>query len=260
MPASYPNALKVFQTYHDYTDTIWAHSVNELHDEILAIENALGTAPFQGLPYTTFSGAIQDLYRNKAPANHTHVHSSILGDNLGNDHPQYIMISGYPGFSQPVTGKAGSNPADLVPLSQLTSFGYQNATQVENMVNAALGGLMAGVDSGNPPLIGSIARTGPAWRVQGGLISGATNGNGQIWVPFAQPYGNCLQAFTCTKIPPIPHPGPVQFPAPNGPYAWIEAQVTLYMPSGSGCWVQFSHDYSWQTNVWVSLTWMAMGT
>jgi hypothetical protein len=255
MTASYPNAYKVFATFHNYTDVIYAQSVNEMHDEILAIESTLGTNPFRGMPsaYTTFAAAIQDLYANKAPYTHTHSHAQLTSDNIGNDHPQYIQISGYPGFSHPVSGKAGSGN-DLVPLSQLTGMGYQNAAQVEAMVDSELGNLMAGVDSGNAPLAGSIARTGPSWRVQGGLTSTHTDGNGIAKVYFAKPYANCVQAFVATKLPPIGGDGV------HPPYAWVEAQMTLFFCSGDHAEIQFSHDYSWQQNMWVSFSWLVIGT
>lgn len=255
MAAAYPTSLKVFSVFHDYTDIIWAMSINECHDEILALEKALGTNPFLNTPYTSFGGAIQDLYNNKAPKTHTHTHKNLLDDTQGNDHPQYIMVNGYPGFSRPVNGKAGTGNNDLVPLGQLHSLGYLNAAQVEALINAALGNLMAGVDS-NPPLAGSSAATGPRWHLQGGLTSGVTDGNGQVWVNFHTPYGHCLQAFVATKLPP-------QRPAagyPATPYNWVEAQLTLVYASGTQAALQFSHDYSWQPNQFVTFSWIAIGT
>jgi hypothetical protein len=252
MPAAYPTALKVFQTFHDYTDIIWAISINECHDEILALESILGINPFRSTPYTTFGGAIADLYANKAPINHTHVHRNLLDDTQGNDHPQYIMVSGYPGFSHPVAGKAGNNPADLVPLSQMRSFGFVNGALVQDMVDDAVGNLMAGV-WGGPPLAGAAAS--PNWHLTGGVASGCTDGGGRVTINFGASYPHCVQAVTCAKIPPQTPPG--GFPCP--PYNWIEAQVTLVAVSGTQAVFQFSHDYSWQAGQWVSLSWMAIG-
>ena len=248
MAATYPLALKVFNTFHDYTDVIWAYSVNEIHDEVIAIEQVLGTAPFLGTPYTSFAGAIQDLYANKAPTNHTHVHATLLNDNQGNDHPQYMMVNGYPGFSRPVSGQRATALTHLLPLSQLYSFGYQNTAQVEAAIEAALGNLMSGANGG-PPLAGPAQA--PNFKVQGGLFSGCTDGNGQVVVPFGTPMGT-VQAFVCTKIPP-------QGSQPCPPYNWIEAQVTLVGAAGGYAVVQFSHDYSWQPYMHVSLTWIVIG-
>jgi hypothetical protein len=249
MAATFPRAIKIFTVFHDYTDIIWALSINECHDEIQALEKTLGASPFSGTPYTSFGGAIQDLFLNKAPMSHTHDHHSLLDDTVGNDHPQYIMVNGYPGFSRPVAGVAGGAPANLVTLSQLQSFGYQNNAQVQNAVNAATASLMAGA-RGGPPLLGATSST--AWRIQGGLCSGCTDGNGRITVAFGSGYGQCVQAFSCTKLPP-------EGSGPCPPYNWIEAQVTLVGVAGNSATVQFSHDYSMQAGMWVSFTWIAMG-
>jgi hypothetical protein len=248
MSASFPIGLKVFTTYHDYTDVIWAYSVNEIHDEIVAIEQVLGTTPFSNTPYTSFAGAIQDLYTNKAPSSHTHVHSTLLEDNQGNDHPQYIMVSGYPGFSRAVGGQHASAPNHLLPLSQLQGFGYQTAGQVAAAVENAVRNLMSGANGG-PPLAGPAVA--PNFIVQGGTHSGCTDSNGQITVSFGTVLGT-VQSFVATKIPPAGG-------QPCPPYNWIEAQVTLVGVSGYGATVQFSHDYSWQPNMAVSFSWIAIG-
>ena len=132
MAATFPAAIKVFTVFHDYTDIIWALSINECHDEIVALEKIVGANPFLGTPFTSVGGAIQYLYNNKAPTNHTHLHHSNLEDAIGNDHPQYMQVTGYPGFSRPVGGVAGSAPADLVPLSRLRSFGFLNQADPEH--------------------------------------------------------------------------------------------------------------------------------
>jgi hypothetical protein len=108
---------------------------------------------------------------------------------------------------------------------------------------------MAGA-RGGAFLVGSTAST--AWRIQGGVFSGCTNGNGQVFLNYPTTYGQCVQAFSCTKLPP-------QGSGPCPPYNWIEAQVTLMGSSGSQAVVQFSHDYSWQANMYVSFSWIVMG-
>jgi hypothetical protein len=253
MPAVFPAAIKVFSVFHDYTDVIWAHSINECHDEIHALEALVGISPFTGTPYTSVGQAIQDLYNSKAPNNHTHSHNNLLDDTQGNDHPQYIMTNGYPGFTAPVGGHAGSNPADLVPLSQLQSFGYLNTAQVQAMVNAALGNLMAGA-WGGAPLAGHASA--PNWRITGGVSSGCTDGAGRVTIGFGLNYGYCVQSFIATKLP--PQAAGAGFPCP--PYNWIEAQLTLVGVSGNAATVQFSHDYSWQPGMWVTFAWIVMGT
>ena len=249
MTATFPRAIKVFTVFHDYTDIIWALSINECHDEIVALEKIVGANPFLGTPFTSVGGAIQYLYNNKAPTNHTHLHHSNLEDAIGNDHPQYMQVTGYPGFSRPVGGVAGSAPADLVPLSQLRSFGFLNQGQIQSMINASTQSLMAGARGGTP-LLGSSSST--AWRITGGLFSGCTDGNGRVTFGFGLTYGQVVQSVQITKLPPQGSGG-------CPPYNWIEAQQTLVGVSGSSATVQFSHDYSWQPNQWVSFTWIAMG-
>lgn len=260
MAATYPVALKVFSVFHDYTDVIFAYSVNEIHDEILAIENVLGpltlnpgsTVPIiANTPYTTFASAILDLYNTKAPSLHTHVHSTLVGDNAGNDHPQYMQVNGYPGFSRPVSGQHASAPSHLVPLSQVQAMGYQTVTQVNEAVDDALGTLMSGAVGGPPstPLAGPAVA--PNFIVQGGVFNGCTDGNGQVHVPYGTIMGT-VQSFVATKLPP-------QGSEPCPPYNWIEAQITLVGGDGTQAIVQFSHDYSWQPNMHVSLSWIALG-
>jgi len=45
MSASYPKAIKQFTTKHDYTDDVMAAHVNELQDEVVALESILGVNP-----------------------------------------------------------------------------------------------------------------------------------------------------------------------------------------------------------------------
>lgn len=71
-------------------------------------------------------------------------------------------------------------------------------------------------------------------------------------MPFGINYGQVVQAFSCTKLPPQGGGG-------CPPYNWIEAQMTLLGVSGNSATVQFSHDYSWQGNMWVTFTWIVMG-
>jgi hypothetical protein len=128
-------------------------------------------------------------------------------------------------------------------------MGYQNLDQVQDAVEAATSSLMAGAKGGTP-LYGATSST--AWRITGGVTSGCTNGNGQITVNFGVNFSHCVQAFSCTKLPPQGSGG-------CPPYNWIEAQMTLLAAGPTSAIVQFSHDYSWQQNMWVSFSWIVMG-
>jgi len=41
MSASYPRAIKAFDTHHDYTDDVMAAHVNDLQDEVMALEGSI---------------------------------------------------------------------------------------------------------------------------------------------------------------------------------------------------------------------------
>jgi len=45
MSASYPRAIKTFDVHHDYTDDVMAAHVNDLQDEVVALESILGVNP-----------------------------------------------------------------------------------------------------------------------------------------------------------------------------------------------------------------------
>jgi hypothetical protein len=254
----YPRAIKVFTTYQDYTDIIWARSINEVNVEVSVIERTLGTNPFQGTPYSTFGGAVQDLWVNKAPSNHTHDHH-LLQDLLIDDHVLYIRADGARSFTAPVTGVAGNNPNDLVTLGQLQSLNYANTALVEQLIDNAVANLVTGA-YGGPPLYAPFGYPPPHpnWIIKGGIFPfGWTDGSGIIHLSFGSGYPSGVVAVACTKIP--VRPGPGYAPAPNGDYNHIETQITLLGASLGGAVVQFSHDYSWQPYMNVALTWLAIG-
>lgn len=77
MSASFPGTIKVFKTFTDYVDFDLAGNVNEIHDEIVAIEQlALGPNPgylHDPLHQPNTVGALLDqLDTGKSPIGHTH--------------------------------------------------------------------------------------------------------------------------------------------------------------------------------------------
>ena len=173
MASSYPVSIKTWQTFVDYQDINYAENLNEVHDEILAIEQTLGTNPFSGLPttYTGLNAALTDLYQNKAPAAHTHLHSALQGDSTGDDHPQYALLSGAV-FTGPVTAPPAVSSGQLATLAQLQSAGLANQSAVQGEINAALASQCKGAPSGSVPLVGRSAGTG--WVLTGGYNEGCT--------------------------------------------------------------------------------------
>jgi len=69
MSASYPKAIKTFTTKHDFTDDVNAVDVNDLQDEVKAMQSVLGIMPLtqmnkdpaQTIPWTTVAGRLDAL-------------------------------------------------------------------------------------------------------------------------------------------------------------------------------------------------------
>jgi hypothetical protein len=63
MSAVYPRAIKAFLTRHDYTDDVMAAHVNDLQDEVSALERTLGINP--QLPNVSIAARLADLENGK---------------------------------------------------------------------------------------------------------------------------------------------------------------------------------------------------
>jgi hypothetical protein len=151
-----------------------------------------------------------------------------------------------------VNGVAGTGLNNLVTLHQVQSFGYINSAQANAIADAAALEAVVGAPGGTA-LVGA-PHTG-TWSIQGGIYTHCTGSNGYMTIPFASPFPHCLQTFTCTKIPPPGGGG-----CANGPYNYIEAQVTLVAYALGSVIVQVSHDYSWQPFMNFSCSWIALGS
>jgi hypothetical protein len=252
MAATYPSAVKVFPTYYDYTDVIFASAVNSLHDEVVALENVLGVNPLVNTPYPTFSIGLQDLMANKAPVYHAHDHASLTHLDR-DDHYQYMLCDGSRAFTGAVGGVPAAVDSQLVTLGQLSSFGYITVAQAEFLIGLALSNLVTGAWGGAPLVTVGAQPSAPAWRLTGGIARGVTNGNGDLWTDFAGAFGSRVQAFVATKLPTGGGGG-------RPPVPWIEAQLTLWSINVTGAWVRYSHDYGVQANMYATHSWMAIGT
>jgi len=80
MPAVYPGTVRSFTTKLDLEDTVFALHVNDMQDEIIAIQNVLGTSP-QGAATgpATVGKRIADLETGKSATTHTHDSGSWVG-------------------------------------------------------------------------------------------------------------------------------------------------------------------------------------
>jgi hypothetical protein len=89
MVASYPASLKVFSAKAD-GETIFGAHMNEVQEEIAALQSILGIAP-QGAA-ASVKLRIAALETGKSDTGHTHDHGALTGL-TDNDHPQYILHS-----------------------------------------------------------------------------------------------------------------------------------------------------------------------
>ena len=70
MPAAYPGAIASFTTKQDNVDTIFADHVNDLQDEMVAVQNELGTDPAGA--FATVKARLDDLDTSKSETTHDH--------------------------------------------------------------------------------------------------------------------------------------------------------------------------------------------
>jgi hypothetical protein len=91
MPASWPTSVKTFTTRTDTTDVVYAAHINDLQDEVNAIETSLGVG-VKGA-FASVDARLDDIDTNKAAAVHTHDHGAALTGLADDDHPQYQLKS-----------------------------------------------------------------------------------------------------------------------------------------------------------------------
>lgn len=127
MPASYPTSLKVFTARAD-GEVVYSAHVNELQEELAAVQAELGTDP-SGTSYTTVKARIAAVETAAAGTGHAHDHGNLSG--LGDDdHPQYILkalatakgdLIGFTGSGVPVRLPVGTNGYALIANSGAAS-------------------------------------------------------------------------------------------------------------------------------------------
>jgi len=123
----YPQSIASFTTKIDLQTVVDASDVNNLQNEVVAIETALGTniavSPTAG-SFPSATARIGALETGKSPISHTHVHATLSA--LGaDDHPQYmlasvaeatgeILVGASPGV---VTGLPLGEPGDMLTVA-----------------------------------------------------------------------------------------------------------------------------------------------
>lgn len=156
MSASFPGTIKVFKTFTDYVDFDLAGNINEVHDEIVAIEQlALGPNPgylHDPLHQANTVGALLDqLDTGKAAVTHTHTFLPTLNSFGGLSSGLYLVAGASAGAGtlqamnngqidtlnlQPDGGDLIIGSATAAP-SQITAYG--NFTSTNGMIT--VGGL-----------------------------------------------------------------------------------------------------------------------
>lgn len=259
MAASYPVSVKSFLTYQnqpgdsnhimtDGTDLTIDHAriTNEIHDEVVAIEKALGVpGPTKVAPhYPSMSAGVQALYNAKAPLTHSHVHHDAAYP-LADDHPQYVRVDGHRGFSNPVSAPHATSGADLIPLGQVQGFGYQNAEQVRSIISSTMSSRWP------HPIKGPTASR---YKMTGGFFNGYTDTRGMVFIDFGPARFSRIVSFVFMKNP---------YPLASYYYGYIfqyeEDQLILDSLTPQGAWIQFREDILVDRQANVALTWIALG-
>lgn len=149
MPASYPTALKSFTTKVDVTDTNFAAHVNDLQNEVVALETYLGTDPHisaaLSTTYATVDARLEYIETNFSTTAHTHDHGTLTG--LGDDdHPQYLKESEYTAKGVVLVASGAGTPVAVTVGANGTIF-------------EAASGQASGVQWGSAPIKVSVGTT-----------------------------------------------------------------------------------------------------
>ena len=271
MPATFPGGVKQFVMFKDQPGpdalTIpYAVDMNEIHDEVKAVEVTLGSRPLAGTPYTTFTKAFTDLYNRKAASVHFHPHIDMQdGDKrypkdwsvnhppTPDDHPQYMPTDAHRAFTSPIGGVAATDPHHLARLDQISSFGFITTSQFNSLLNSAVTKFATGKNTGGTglPLLPS---PGSNWRLTGGFNAMDTDFSGQAFVSFGGAFTSWVQSIVFIRMP-VPGGGGFGLPA----FQYMEDQILLSGVTLAGFTVRFSEDFFVIRNRTISFTWIALG-
>jgi hypothetical protein len=112
MAADYPSGTKPFQNKTDYTQIIVAEHINSLQDEVMAIENFVGSMPHVSGGYVGTFDDVTTTFSSLA-SRVSNIEKGIKGD----VHTQYLKFTG--GTLQPAN--AGTVPLTLRGFSSQTA-------------------------------------------------------------------------------------------------------------------------------------------
>lgn len=226
--ASYPLVVKIFQTLVDEITTIDAADINEIHDEIVAIETTLGLSPYTGTPYTNLAEALTDLYNTKADSDHDHDHSDLLGLDNPVAHPQYSLIDGSVPFTGPVSGVPAVAGNQLATLGQVQGLGFVDGSYVAGQLDALTQNLVRAVAGSNSPIFGTFDPANA--KLAFGLVSGTTGPSGGLNATLSG-FTEGVLAVVVTRIAGMTQPGAVP---QLGAVTLSSAAVNFYDVDGNG--------------------------
>ena len=266
-PIRYPTGIRDFVTYYDQppdstktlTDSkgvVWdltvdyANITNDIHAEIMAIETAIGSNPFQVPNTRTMGQSITWLWGNRSPIVHHHYHWQSVGLNR-DDHAEYMRTDGARAFTGGVASPPATNGNHLIRWDQAQGHGVTSSA-MQNIANNTLQDYLT-ANGQQQTAMGTVSTVAGNYKLMGGFTTGYTDDNGLLWVPFGNGFKGVL-TFVWMKNP---FPGLSHF----GYYAfqYEEDQLILASISNQGAMVQFIEDIVVDRKALVAMTWMAVG-
>ena len=280
MAASYPTSIKSFLTYHDQPTNPTlvvpdpdkpgstvdltidrAHITDEIHDEVIAMEQTIGLGKATIPGATTYGSEVKWLLINKSsgrvdPTNnciypnadhpalsHTHSHRQLIG--LDADvHSQYVRVDGSRGFNAPVSSPWGTQLNHLCPMGQAQHVGWVTSPEMDFIIYVTV------ASASTHPVRGPAPQR---YRMTGGAFAGPTDANGNVWIDFSDANFAGVLSVVYMKMP---FAGRSNY---GYTYQYEEDQLLMLAITNQGFMVQFIEDVIVDRQANVALAWMAVG-
>lgn len=200
MVASYPTSVRIFTTKVDNDDINYAAHINDLQDEVVALQQTIGTSP-QG-SFGTLKARVGDLETGKSDVTHNHSHNSLTGLTTGNPHTQYLLrsvlttkgdIAVFDGTGWARLGVGADGSGLVADSSTSTGLRWSASNAVTSSSYTAKGDVLVGTGSetfaalsvgpnGRALLADSSTSTGLAWSGTAPLLNGDFDAKGDLLV------------------------------------------------------------------------------
>jgi hypothetical protein len=274
--SSYPNSIKYFINFIEFYDINYAEHMNEIRDEVAAIEATLGAGPFDTfspIPYTSLAQALSDLYANKARVNHIHAHSTeeeLASNLISNEvHSQYIPIDGSVDFSNPVFVPPATEDSHFIPVGQFLEMELIGSDPLQEYINAQFEPLSVGAANSSSYnwLFGTSPIGVPTNYLFGsGYNEAITTTSGTVNFTFTDPFQSGIMSLVIEKsatglgTPNSGYPGYVSGVWQGPPYTLLTSRCTLSSCNLTGFSVLFTNSSGVPLNTeHVAFTWYAVG-